>query len=1039
MPVVALILAFLAFQPSVEVQAGAGAANGSVAERAASSISVGSGFNCWVQNGAAKCIGGNGAGQLGDGTTTSRLAPVTVSGLSTGVISIAAGDAHACALLSTGSTKCWGSNSRGQLGDGTTVNSSTPVQVVGLTSGVARLDAEGENTCALTEMGRALCWGANQTYGTGTITPDANTDGEPDPVLAPAEVSGLSVNVAAIAIAGIRIDATHYFSHGCAVMQTGEVKCWGNNTNGELGTSATSPSATPVVVSLGVTAVALALGSYHSCAMTSAGGVKCWGINTSGQLGNGTTVAVASGTIVDVIGASTGVEQIAAGRSTSCLVTSAGAVMCWGLNIYEIIKRSGTSSNVSTAEVVHGLTSGVYAVSVGDSHICALKTTGDLGCWGANSNGQTGDGYITKILTPQNVVASASSASAMTGFQSIGTSMWSTCGIRTGGGIKCWGYNYSGQLGEYSQSGRPVAIDHTEISSGAVSISVAGTSSTQSLCAIMSDSTVKCWGNNAFGLKGFGSSTAADYVAHTMLASTSPDVALTGITSVSVGPFSTCVVASGAAKCSGGNTAGALGNGTTTASNLPVQVSGLTSGVVAVSTTGANVSCALLNTGEVKCWGNGQQYQLGNGSVANAFTPGSVTGITDATAIASGDYFSCALVTGGAVKCWGNNQYGQMGNGTTATAQTPVSVSGLTGATAIASSGRTVCALMADTTVKCWGWNYWGIFGDGTTTDSSTPVTVPNLIGVTAIAMGATHICALMSDTTMKCWGSEQNGQVGNNTMQNRSFDGQTFVATGLSIPLALPVVVTTTTTTTTTTTSTTTLAPSSTVAPTNTTATTPTTTAPTATVPVAVANKPTNRIDNTVYEIAPALAGAVSAFNIMEKKDARKLRAVTQTPNQCVAGGVRVYTLVPGECRVLVRSIATGKIVRLWQTTVVQSVLTIGSTVRIVGSPLYGRLSDELSPQQNDSLYQEVKNAYAALVVGHTAIFSGNSSGNISLSERRAWNMRKYLVLRGMEGGIASVGIGARAPINTVLTEKAQSTNRRVTLYYIPKLTTGK
>jgi alpha-tubulin suppressor-like RCC1 family protein len=753
--------------------------------------------------------------------------------------------------------------------------------------------------------------------------------------------------------------------------------------------------------------------------MTTSGGVKCWGLNTSGQLGNGTTVAVATGTIVDVIGASTGVEQIAAGRSTSCLVTSAGAAMCWGLNIYEIIKRSGTSSNVSTAEVVHSLTSGVYAVSVGDSHICALKTTGDLGCWGANANGQTGDGYNTKVLTPQNVVASAASSSAMTGFQSIGTSMWSTCGIRTGGGIRCWGYNYSGQLGEYSQSGRSVAIDHTEISSGAVAISVAGSSSTQSLCAIMSDSTVKCWGNNAMGLKGFGSSTASDYVAHTMLASTGPDVALTGITSVSVGPFSTCVVASGAAKCSGGNTAGALGNGTTTSSNLPVQVTGLTSGVVAVSTTGTNVSCALLNTHEVKCWGNGQQYQLGNGSVGNALSPVSVSGISDATAIASGDYFSCALVTGGAVKCWGNNQYGQMGNGTTATAQTPVSVSGLTGATAIAASSRTMCALMGDNTVKCWGWNLWGIFGDGTTIDSSTPVAVPNLGGVTAIAMGSTHICALMSDTTMKCWGSEQNGQVGNNTMQNRAFDGQTFVATGLSIPVSLPVVTTTTTTTT--------LAPS----------TTTSTTVPTTTVPVAVANKPTNRIDNTVYEIAPALAGAVSAFNIMPKKDARKLRAVTQTPNQCVAGGVRVYTLVPGECRVLIKSIATGKVVRLWQTTVVQSVLTIGSTVRIAGSRYFTRLSDVLTQSDYNAVYQEVKNAYAMLVVGHTAIFSGNSAGNINLSERRAWKMHRYLASRGLKGSIASAGVGAQVPINTVLNEQAQSRNRRIVVYYVPQLST--
>ena len=1017
LPVAALLAVAVLVQSAPMVGAVAGSASGSLAERAASIFANGNGFNCWVDSGAARCIGVNSVGQLGDSTTVNRTAAVTVSGLSSGVVSITAGDSHACALTSSGAVKCWGSNTRGQIGDGSTSNSLVPVQVSGLSSGVVRIDADAENTCAVTDSGRVLCWGSNQTYGAGSTTADANADGEADPVLVPTEVTGMSGGATDVAVGGTRVSASSYYSHGCALMASGAVKCWGDNAYGELGTTAAGPVAVPADVAIGTTATAVSVGIAHSCVLTGAGGVKCWGQNSTGQLGNGTSTAVAAGTIVDMAGASTGVVQVSAGGSVTCIVTSAAALMCAGNSMSDLIRRTLFPAVVSTPEIVHGLSSNVVAVSTSFNQMCALRTNGSLGCWANNSYGQTGDGYAGKILYPQTVATSASNPAPLTGFTALGTSMWASCGIRTGGSVTCWGYNASGQLGDGTQSNQPVPLANAQVTTGAVSLSTASGSSVHTHCAIMSDTSVKCWGANAYGLKGFGSSTASDYSGRTMLASTGPDVPLTGITSVSASLNNACVVTNGAVKCAGGNLAGALGDGSGTASNLPVQVSGITSGAVAVATASSNSACAVMNDGTVKCWGNGQQYQMGNNSVANAPTPVQVSNINDATAITSGDYFYCALVTAGGVKCWGNNSYGQLGDGTTTSPRTPVTVSGLTGATSIVAGLRSVCAVMSDTTVKCWGWNYHGIFGNGTTTDSLVPVSVPNLTGVTSLALGGTHICALMSDTTVKCWGSEQGGQVGNNTMQNRPFDGSTYAATGLVIPASLPSTTTTTTTTTTLTTTTTT----TTVAPVTTT-----------TVAVASTNQPV-RHDPTVYSTPPAMAGGVAAYSILNATQLKNVRLVTRTPYTCVAGGVYVITLKVGDCAVAIASLKDGRTMSVWRTKVVDAALGTGSTVRVGPSLRYGWMYDKATPAALRGTYALLKHATFALAVGHAALFTGASRANQVVSERRARNVVGWLDARNVDAVLAWTGVGSRAPVTRILTETEQSRNRVVNIYYVP------
>jgi len=349
-------------------------------------ISAGYYHTCALMNtGGVKCWGDNGFGELGDGTYTSRMTPVDVSGLTSGVSGISGGEVYTCALMSIGGVKCWGYNEYGQLGDGTTTQRTTPVDVSGLTSGVSAISADYVHTCALMNTGGVKCWGDNEFGQLG----DGTTTGSSTPV----DVSGLTSGVSAISVGG---------RHTCALMSTGGVKCWGWNGYGQLGDGTTTQRTTPVNVlglSSGVSAIFAGFG--HTCALMSTGGVKCWGLNNHGQLGDGTTT---QRTIpIDVSGLSSGVSAISADYEYTCALMRTGGVKCWGLNDHGQL-GDGTTTQRTTPVDVSGLSSGVSAISVGRGHTCALMSTGGVKCWGYNEYGQLGDGTETDRTTPVDVV-----------------------------------------------------------------------------------------------------------------------------------------------------------------------------------------------------------------------------------------------------------------------------------------------------------------------------------------------------------------------------------------------------------------------------------------------------------------------------------------------------------------------------------------------------------------------------------------------------------------------------------------------------------
>jgi alpha-tubulin suppressor-like RCC1 family protein len=333
---------------------------------------------------------------------------VDVSGLTSGVSAIATGWDHTCALMTSGGIKCWGGNSFGQLGDGTTTQRTTPVDVSGLTSGVSAIATGALHTCALTSSGGVKCWGFN---GYGQIGSAGGNR------TAPVDVSGLASGVRAI-------DAGA--EHTCALMASGSVKCWGYNCYGQLGDGTTWVGntclrMTPVdVIGLTSGVSAITAGTEHTCALMASDGVKCWGNNWFGQLGDGTGGSLNNFRTapVDVSGLASGVSAIAAGHRHTCALMTSGGVKCWGRNYYGEL-GDGTTTDRYTPATVSGLTSGASAIATGGDiteeteyylggysigHTCALMADNGLKCWGYNHWGQLGDGTTTNRYTPVDVV-----------------------------------------------------------------------------------------------------------------------------------------------------------------------------------------------------------------------------------------------------------------------------------------------------------------------------------------------------------------------------------------------------------------------------------------------------------------------------------------------------------------------------------------------------------------------------------------------------------------------------------------------------------
>ncbi|MEM9889276.1 MAG: RCC1 repeat-containing protein [Actinomycetota bacterium] len=752
------------------------------------SVSAGGRHTCALTAaGEIQCWGENGSGQLGDGTTVDRPTPLFVQNSDgerlTGMQAVVAGSSHSCGLASDGGVLCWGNNSSGQLGDGTTTLAPVPVvvEVDGAPLvGVTQIVAGRFHTCALT-AGAVDCWGANFFGQLG----DGGTTNTAVPVS--------SLDRDGTALAGVD-ELSAGALHTCAVLAGDEVACWGANFFGQLGDGGTvgASVAVGVVDESGDTFDAVrhvAAGAHHTCASMTNGRVRCWGSNTVGQLGDGgdeaspfpVAVGVASGTELSAI------VGLSAGDRHTCAVSSGGAVRCWGANGAGQVGDGATSDHDRAVAVVavggDGQLDDVDEVATGSEHTCVVLDTGRVNCWGANGDGQLAAWEIATSATP--IVAPYE----LDGVKDVAVGGAHTCVLSTVNRVACWGANGDGQLGDGS------AVDRS------LQVAVAGVGGADELtdikqlvvgrdhsCALTTAGRVRCWGSNFFGQLGDGTTTDAPAPVGVLTPTGTGE--LSGIKQLSAGAYHTCAaLTNGRLHCWGADFADQLGASGSGNRSLPTAVVGADGtsellGVAEVEAGGFH-TCVLGNGGSVSCWGSNIFGQIGDGTDDDATTPTPVLSangdtLDDAVELSVGEFHACVLRQGGVVACWGGNFFGQLGDTTITDRSGAVTVKGvggaasLTGAVDVLAGGSHTCAVTSTDRLVCWGGNSGGQLGDGTIVGRTAPVAVGGVDGaadlteVADVGLGQSHTCALHSDSRLTCWGLNEAGQVGDGSVVDR-------------------------------------------------------------------------------------------------------------------------------------------------------------------------------------------------------------------------------------------------------------------------------
>jgi alpha-tubulin suppressor-like RCC1 family protein len=629
------------------------------------------------QDGTVWVCGSNLHGELGDGTFTDRSIPVQVlgpggSGFLTDVKAIAGGGEHTVALKQDGTVWTWGWNFAGQLGDGTTTDRNTPVQVLGLggvgfLTDVKAIAAGYAHSVALKQDGTVWTWGANPVgeLGDGTIAPFGNSS--PVQVVGPGGI-GLLTGVKAVA-AG--------FHSTVALMLDGTVWTWGENGSGELGDGTTTDppygKSTPVQV-LGVGGIgfltdvkAIAAAFGYAVALKQDGTVWVWGSNGNGQLGDGLTNAPP---VAQLASGETDVTAIAAGWGHTVALKQDGTVWTWGGN-YTGQLGDGTTAIQSTPVQVSGsggsgFLTGIKAIAAGVGHSVALKQDGTVWTWGSNSSGQLGDGMTIDPsqppygqTTPVQVLGPGGSG-FLTGVAAIAGGGYYTVALKQEGTVWAWGDNSSGQLGDGTTTSHSTPVQ--VLGAGGIGL-LTGVKAIAAAfgytVALKQDGTVWAWGYNGDGELGDGTETG--YSTPVQVVGPGGIGFLTGVTAIAVGLDHTVALKQdGTVWTWGLNEYGQLGDGTTNSQSTPVQVlgpdgSGFLTGVTAIAAGGEH-TVALKQDGTVWTWGENYAGELGDGTVTSTdpygkSTPVQVLGLngsgflTGVSAIAAGGYHTLTLLS----------------------------------------------------------------------------------------------------------------------------------------------------------------------------------------------------------------------------------------------------------------------------------------------------------------------------------------------------------------------------------------------------------
>ena len=578
-----------------------------------------------------------------------------------GIRSISIGKSHGCGVFEN-LIKCWGEGSGGKLGNGDIQNSANPVQIVTIsghtpTEVVVSPTSKSNlgTSCGLftnnSDLSNTIyCWGEWDVDSSGTSTPQQIfMDDSSNPAFSPSKGSE-SLSESVTDIAQIDLGSREGASFGCGISRLGHVKCWGFNNVGQLGIGNTTAMGDNedemglnlpfVAIGANRTATDIAVGYQHACVILDNGAVKCWGGNSYGQLGLESTTNIGDGSgemgdnLVSVdLGSGRTAIQIDSGLYHTCALLDDGTVKCWGKNTHgqlgigNISAQGNEEDEMGDHLVAVDLGSGrtAIAISSGGEMSCAILDTAVLKCWGDNQYGQLGQGHTENIGT--GIELDSNGVSCIEGL--VSEDNIRECNAQIGNGLS--GIDLGTNRTVYSVS---VGYSH--------------------ICAILDNSSVKCWGR---GIEGsLGLENTQNYGDETgEMGDSLPYVDLNNIKvkSISSGAYHTCVIlADDNSTCWGDNQYGQLGIGSSSdvgdlsnemGENLKrVDLVGKTSQIV----SGNDYSCAILDDGLIRCWGRSTWGQLGvvgddnigDGSGSNSgISMGSYLMITDLSMIPS-DY-----------------------------------------------------------------------------------------------------------------------------------------------------------------------------------------------------------------------------------------------------------------------------------------------------------------------------------------------------------------------------------------------------------------
>lgn len=604
-------------------------------------------------NGTVWTVGLNSSGELGNGNTTSQLKAVqvlTATGPLTGVTALAVGASHTLALGTSGEVWAWGSNTVGQLGNNSTVNSTRAVKVPGLT-GIVAIAAGDRFSYAIKNDGTAWAFGDNASGQLGNNSTSASRI----PVQVRTSAGNLTSIKAVAAGSG----------HGVFLTSTGSVWSVGLNTSGQLGNNSTINGLLAVPsrgVSGNLSGIAeVACGDAFTLFLSTNGTISAVGSNTNGQLGDGTRVN--RPTAVPVAGL-TSVSFVCAGADRSFGVKSDGSVFAWGGDLYGAQAHGVRGFEWSWTPLPQW--SAFARAAAGSSHTLWLKPDGSVWAAGRNLYGQLGNGLTSDSLVP---VQTQSGTGNLTAIQDVAAGSAHSLALAQNGAVWAWGLNSSGNLGDgtlINRSQAVAALDTVGPISGTSAVAVG-----EAFSLALRQGSVWAWGVNNFSQLGDGTTTTRSKAVPVLSATG----ALTGITALAAGAnHGVALKGDGTVWVWGSNNQGQLGLGNTLTQNRAVSIPGVNDALAIAA--GSAQTYILRSIGGGTAWGSGQNNagQLADGTTTARSSLVQVQGI-------AGALTGLAWVRGGALAhhaaagrmdgtswIWGQNDIGQLATGNLTTA-----------------------------------------------------------------------------------------------------------------------------------------------------------------------------------------------------------------------------------------------------------------------------------------------------------------------------------------------------------------------------------